>query len=178
MTSTDHFIDICDLTTNVMGLRKGSLSYKSREQKFGICRAIASIIGRENGINLTIIANVLKKTRAAIYYYEKNHKDNYSTPTGYDYRDAYNKVSVAYHNLENSKNIFDDPFRMKAYLLRNGVRESKKNQIHILVKSGKVGCTIKTSFLDCSKQTENINLVLMKENYKFEIVDFSSTNSK
>ena len=50
MTSTDHFIDICALTTNVMGLRKGSLSYKSRKQDLNIARQVAAYIGlKEEG---------------------------------------------------------------------------------------------------------------------------------
>ena len=46
MTAKDNFIHICNLTTSVMGLRKGSLAYKSRKQEVQIPRMVAAVIGR------------------------------------------------------------------------------------------------------------------------------------
>ena len=64
---------------------------------------------------------------------------------------------------------------MKEFLLKKGVKEHPKNEIQILIKSGKVGCGIKTSYLDFSNQVENIKFVLNKANYKYEIADFIVT---
>ena len=50
-----------------------------------------------------------------------------------------------------------------------------QNEVQILVKSGKVGCTIKTSYMDFSNQLENIKLALNNANYKFQIADFIVT---
>ena len=51
MTQKDNFKQICNLTTNVLGLRKGSLAYKSRRQELQIARMIAGVIARkEEGI--------------------------------------------------------------------------------------------------------------------------------
>ena len=67
MTSKDNFIQICNLTTTVMGLRKGSLANKSRKQEFQIPRMVASIIGRiEENTPHSIIAEVINRHRASI----------------------------------------------------------------------------------------------------------------
>ena len=173
MTQKDNFKQICNLTTNVLGLRKGSLAYKSRRQELQIARMIAGVIARnEEGIKHKIIAEELNRDRSLIYHYEKSHIANY---TWEKYRDAYNKVYLCYHKLENSKNIFEDPYIMKEFLIKKGVKEHVKNEVQILVKSGKVGCTIKTSYMDFSNQLENIKLALNNTNYKFQIADFIVT---
>ena len=103
MTAKDNFINICNLTTNILGLRKGSLSYKTRMQPLQIARMIAGVIARkEENINRKIIAEVLNRDRTLIYHYEKQHVNNYAWQ---EYRDAYNKVYLAYHKLENNKKI-------------------------------------------------------------------------
>ena len=50
MTPKDNFIDICNLTTNVLGLRKGSLSYKSRKFPLHLARLVAGVIGRMDNL--------------------------------------------------------------------------------------------------------------------------------
>jgi hypothetical protein len=60
---------------------------------------------------------------------------------------------------------------MKEFLLRKGVTEHIKKDLIILVKSGEVGCGIKTSYFDFSNQLENIKEILKSENYKYEIAD-------
>jgi hypothetical protein len=170
MTDQDHFKNICNLTTSILGLRKGSLSYKSRKREIQFGRMIASVIGRkEEGIKREIIAEQLNRHRTLIYHYENSHEGNFMFP---EYRDAYSKVYLAYHKLDRSRNIFTDPHIMKEFLLRKGVKEHPKAEVTIIVKSGEVGCGIKTSLLDFSNQLENIKLVLNKENYKYKIVDF------
>jgi hypothetical protein len=173
MTSKDNFIQICNLTTNVLGLRKGSLSRKSRKQDLQIARMVAGVIARkEEGIHHKVIAEILNRDRSLIYHYEKSHSGNYCWEK---YRTAYNKVYLAYHRLDNSKNIFNDPYIMKEFLLKKGVREHPKNEMQIIVKSGKVGCGIKTSYLDFSNQLENIKLALSSANYKYEFDDIIIT---
>jgi len=173
MTAKDNFVHICNLTTSVLGLRKGSLSYKSRMQSLQIARMVAGVIGRkEEGIHRTIIAEVLNRDRTLVYHYEKQHVNNYGWEK---YREAYNKVYLAYHRLENNKRVFDDPHTMKQFLLRKGVKENPKKDLIILVKSGKVGCGIKTSYFDFSNQLENIKEILKSENYKYEIADILVT---
>ena len=169
MTAKDNFVNICNITTNILGLRKGSLSYKTRMQPLQIARMIAGVIARkEENINRKIIAEVLNRDRTLIYHYEKQHVNNYAWQ---EYRDAYNKVYLAYHKLENNKKLFDCPKIMKEFLLRKGVKEHPKQDLTIIVKSGDVGCGIKTSYFDFSNQLDKIKKVLKKEDYKFTFED-------
>jgi hypothetical protein len=165
MTAKDNFIQICNLTTKVVGLRKGALAFKTRVQEVQIPRMVASVIARiEEKINHSIIADVLKRDRTLIYYYEKTHKDNY---TWDKYRDIFNKVYMAYKKIEDEKEVFIDKNHMRRYLLHNGVTENDKQEAKIMVKSGKVGVIINTSYFDFSNQLENIKSALI--NYKYEI---------
>ena len=168
MTAKDNFIHICNLTTSVMGLRKGSLAYKSRHQTLQIPRMVAAVIGRtEEGIHHEVIAGVLKRHRASIYHYEKSHQGNY---TWEKYRDVFNKVYMAYKQIEQSKKVFIDRYYMKEFLLKNGVKESPKNEAQILVKSGEVGVLISTSYMDFSNQLENVKFALRDYKYEMQIL--------
>ena len=165
MTAKDNFIKICNLTTKVMGLKKGALAFKTRIQEVQIPRMVASVIGRiEEDINHDIIADVIKRDRTLIYYYEKSHKANY---TWEKYRETFNKVYMAYKKIEDGKEVFISSSHMKKYLLNNGVTESEKQEAQIMVKSGKVGLVINTSYFDFSNQIVNIKFAL--SNYKYEI---------
>ena len=46
MTEKENFIQICDLTTSIVGLEKGSLSLKSRKQSLQIPRMVAAMVAR------------------------------------------------------------------------------------------------------------------------------------
>jgi hypothetical protein len=166
MIEQENFINLCDLTTRVLGLPKDSLALKSRKQNLNIARSIASVISRmEDYTKREIIAEVLDRHRTLIYHYEKKHKHNYATWV--QYRNAFNKVYIAYKNLETSKKSFIDDDFLKAHLLKKGVKENAKSQVYIEVKSGKAICIIKTSYFDFSNQLENIKLALT--NYKYQV---------
>ena len=168
MTAKDNFIHICNLTTNVMGLRKGSLADKSRKQHLQIPRMVAAVIGRiEENINHAIIAEVLSRHRASIYHYEKCHQGNY---TWEKYREVFNKVYMTYKQIEQSKKIFIDKHFMKEFLLKNGVKESPKLEAQIMVKSGSVSVIIMTSYMDFSNQLENIKFALKDYKYEMQIL--------
>lgn len=151
-----------------MGLEKGSLALKSRKQNLQVPRMVASMVARiEDKIPHTIIADVLNRHRTLVYHYEKMHKGNYVWKK---YRDAFNKVYIAYKKMESEKKIFVDKYRMKEYLLKNGVKQSEKNEVRIMIKSGKVGVIIVTSYMDFSNQLENIKFALEDYKYKMEIL--------
>ena len=44
MTDKEKFINICDLTTKLVGLHQGALSEKTRKQEYQTPRMVASII--------------------------------------------------------------------------------------------------------------------------------------
>jgi len=168
MTAKDNFIHICNLTTSLMGLRKGSLAYKSRKTELQIPRMVASVIARtEEGIHHKVIAEVLNRDRSLIYHYEKTHKGNY---TWGKYREVFNKVYLAYKKIEQSKKVFIDKHFMKEFLLKNGVKESPRNEAHILIKSNKIEVIITTSYLDFSNQLENIKFALKDYKYEMQIL--------
>ena len=165
MTPKDNFIHICNLTTNVMGLPKGALALKTRKQEVQIPRMVAAVIGRiEENISHSVIAKVIDRHRASIYHYEKCHQSNYAWET---YRDIFNKVYMSYRQIEQSKKVFIDRHYMKDYLLKNGVKENVKDEVKIMLKSGRIGVVIKTSYMDFSNQLENIKFAL--RNYKYEM---------
>ena len=104
MTPKDNFIHICNLTTSVMGLRKGSLAFKTRKTEIQIPRMVASVIGRiEENISHSVIAEVINRHRASIYHYVKCHQGNY---TWEKYRDIFNLVYMTYKQIEQSKKVF------------------------------------------------------------------------
>ena len=168
MTSKDNFIHICNLTTSVMGLPKGSLADKSRKQHLQIPRMVASVIGRiEEGISPGIIDEVINRHRASIYHYEKCHQGNY---TWEKYRDIFNLVYMTYKQIEQSKKVFIDKYYMKEFLLKNGVKESPKLEAQIMIKSGEVDIVINTSYMDFSNQLENIKFALKEYKYEMQIL--------
>jgi len=113
MTPKDNFKHICNLTTNIMGLRKGSLSYRSRKQEIQLARNIAGVIGIREGIKREVIAKHLKRHRTLIYHYEKQHKDWFGTKSYPYYAKAYTKVFSAYQEIEDSRKQFTDKFHLR-----------------------------------------------------------------
>tara|TARA_R110001599_G_scaffold40860_2_gene124194 strand:- start:204 stop:713 length:510 start_codon:yes stop_codon:yes gene_type:complete len=169
MREKENFTNLCNLTTLVLGLPKDSLSLKSRKQNLMIGRSIASVISRmEKSTKHEVIAEVLNRDRTLIYHYEKKHKHNYAS--WLQYRNAFNKVYIAYKNFESTKKVFLDDNFLKAHLLKNGCTENLKSQVLLEVKSGEAMCIFKTSYFDFSNQLENIKLALEDYHYNLEIL--------
>ena len=166
MTEEYNFKNLCDLTTSVLGLPKGSLALKSRKRPLQVARAIAGYIARsEEDIHRTVIGRVLNRNRSLIYHYEKTHKGNYaSCPV---YRKAFNLIFKAYKDIGGTKEVFLDNNFMKHHLLKNGVEEVLNPDVLLEVKSGQAVCVIKTSYFDFSNQLENVKLAL--KNYHFTV---------
>ena len=114
---------------------------------------------------LSVEWKTILRHRTLIYHYENKHKNNYATWG--QYRNAFNKVYVAYKNFETSKKSFIDDDFLKAHLLKKGVKENAKSQVFIEVKSGAAICIIITSYFDFSNQLQNIKLAL--KNYQYDI---------
>lgn len=166
ITDKEKFIDICDLTTSLVGLRKGSLSFKSRRLELQLPRLVAANIGRLSFIHQRVIADVLNRDRSLIYHYEHKHGSNYSTWR--EYREMFNKVYTAYNEINGAKTTFDDCRTMKRHLLEF-TKEDKPEQVEILIKSGKVGCSLKTSYKQFSKMLNSIRFVLTDYNHSIEV---------
>jgi len=168
MTAKDNFINICNLTTNVMGLPKGSLADKSRKRQLQVARSTAGVIATtEENIHRTIIGEVLNRDRTLIYHYEKSHKATYATCIVY--RKAFNKIYTAYKEIDSTKKIFLDDDFLKRHLIKNDVVESDKCQVFLEVKSGKAICIIKTSYFDFSNQLENVKFAMSDYHFTVKI---------
>jgi len=169
MIAEDNFKTLCNLTTSLMGLRKGSLAYKSRRSELQIPRAVAAVVARMvDDVHPSIIAKAINRDRASIWHYEKMHKSNYASWERY--RDCFNKIYNAYTSIHDSKRTFSDMFHLRHHLRENGVKHSANPQATIKITSGKVGVSIKVSYKDFYNQLELCKLALRDCNYKLEII--------
>ena len=168
MTAEDNFKNLCDLTTSVMGLPKGSLAYKSRKIELQVPRAVAAVVATMDNIHCTVIAKVIKRNRSLIYHYNKMHNANYSSWE--KYRTTFNQIYMAYTHLENSKKEFFDLQHLKDHLKQAGIMHSNKHQTSIKIKCGKVGTSIKVSYRDFYNQLELCKLALQDYKYEIEII--------
>ena len=169
MTEEINFKSICDLTTRVMGLPTGCLSYNNRSRNIQKARAAASYIAlTEEKIDRNTIAKVLNRDRTAIYHYEYTHKKNFKRCSVY--RDTFTKVYKEYMNVDVAKDVFVNREQMKKYLLQNKVVESKKSDVKLLVKSCGIKCVINTSYFDYLNQLENIKFALTNYHYTIKII--------
>ena len=164
-----NFKILCDLTTNIVGLRKGSLSYKSRKQEYQIPRSVASVVARMiDDTHQNVIAKELKRDRSLVHHYEKMHESNYrSFPK---YREVFNMVYNAYSNIQGAKRTFVDNKQLEKYLKENGVTNSEKYQTIIRVTSGRVEYDIKVSYKDFYNQLEKCKFAMTDCNYNLEII--------
>jgi len=164
-----NFKILCDLTTNIVGLRKGSLSYKSRKQEYQIPRSVASVVARMiDDTHQNVIAKELKRDRSLVYHYEKMHESNYrSFPK---YREVFNMVYNAYSNIQGAKRTFVDSRELEVYLRENGVSNSEKYQTIIRVTSGRVEYDVKVSYKDFYNQLEKCKFAMTDCNYNLEII--------
>tara|TARA_R110001606_G_scaffold196433_1_gene344019 strand:+ start:133 stop:669 length:537 start_codon:yes stop_codon:yes gene_type:complete len=176
MTQEDNFKNLCNLTTSVLGLRKGSLAYKSRKQELQVARMIASVIARsEYDTHQTVIAKVINRNRSLIYHYEKKHSQNYASFP--KYRDIFNKVHNSFTIIEESKKIKEDSkkvftsiYKLREHLRKNNVIESNKHQVTVRLVSGKIGLDVKLSYRDFTKQLELIKEALNGYKFKHQII--------
>ena len=165
MKSEENFKKLCDLTTSIMGLPKGSLSDRSRKTDLQVPRAAASVVATMDKIHCTVIAKELKRDRSLIYHYNKMHTANYSSWE--KYRNTFNQIYMAYSQLENARKRFFDLQHLKDHLRKAGVCNSEKHQTSIRITTGKLGTDVKVSYKDFYDQLELCKLAL--QDYKYEI---------
>jgi len=169
MTEELNFKAICSLTTNVMGLPEGCLSFKDRKRKLQSARSVAGYIGLiEEKINRNVIAKILNRDRASTYHYVRCHDKNFKSCQ--IYRNTFVKVYKKYININGEKDIFINGKNMKNFLLQNKVYESRNSDIKLIVESGQAKCTIHTTYFDFSNQIENIKLAMINYHYKIDII--------
>tara|TARA_R110001632_G_scaffold177701_1_gene297422 strand:- start:423 stop:956 length:534 start_codon:yes stop_codon:yes gene_type:complete len=169
MTDKEKFINICDLTTKLVGLHQGALSEKTRKQEYQTPRMVASIIAiLEKEIHYKVIAEVLNRDRSLIYHYEKNHKHNYSTFP--QYRDVFNLVYNSYKEIEITKKIFKTREDLMNCLKLAGIKSVVKPQVKVKIKSGDALFTLNTNYFDFTNNINIINESLKDYDYQTNII--------
>jgi len=172
MTAENNFKNICNLTTKVLGLPKNHLLVKNRKVEYMIPRAVACIIGRlENCTKHQTMSKVLGFNRASIYYYEKQHHKRFKYWP--EYRRTFNKVYIEYKNLESDKKTFIRSASIYNYLINNGIEESDRPDLSILIKSGNVSTEIKTCYFECSAQLKKIKFAMKEYKYEVKLIDLN-----
>jgi len=169
MIQEENFKNLCDLTTRLVGLRKGSLAFKSRKKEYQVPRSVAAVVARMiDDTHPTVIAKELKRDRVSVYHYEKMHEFNYiSFPK---YREVFNLIYNAYSSIQGSKRTFSDSRELEIYLRENGVSNSDKYQTIIKVTSGRSECNIRLSYKDFYNKLELCKFVMTDCNYNLEII--------
>ena len=169
MTEELNFKAICDLTTRVMGLPNGSLSFNNRTRNLQAARSVAGYIGlKEENIDRNVIAKILKRDRTATYHYENTHHKNFKHCIVY--RNTFTKVYKKYKDIDGEKDIFITGKQMKNHLLQNKVYESRQSDVKLQIISGKAKCIIYTSYFDFSNQIENVKLAMKNYHYTIKII--------
>ena len=168
MTAEDNFKNLCNLTTSIMGLPKGSLAYKNRKTELQVPRAAAAVIATMDNIHCTVIAKVLGRDRSLIYHYNKMHTPNYSSWE--KYRTTFNQIYMAHTSIENSRKKFFDLQHLKDHLRQEGIYDSEKHQTIIRITCGKVGTDVKVSYREFYDTLELCKLALQDYKYEIEII--------
>ena len=154
MNSEDNFKNLCDLTTSLVGLPKGSLALKTRKTEYQVPRMVAAMVARlEDKTHREVIAKVLDRDRTSVNHYERCHSANYSSfPL---YRNTFNKVYNAYAEIKDAK---------------KGIPDSSKHKSTIRIVSGKFGKDVKVSYKDFYNQLELCKLALQNYQHEIEVI--------
>ena len=165
----ENFKYLCNLTTDVVGLPKGSLACKSREQKFQVPRAVISMIARlEEDIHQTVIAKGLKRDRSLIYHYEKMHKSNYATFP--KYRKTFIDVYIAYCNTKKQNKVFKTQKQFEDCLIENKIKSSETYQTIVHLRSGNFYIDLKLNFKEFYNVIEIIKFALKDYHYEYKVI--------
>jgi len=169
MTQEDNFKNLCNLTTELVGLPKGSLSNRSREQKYQVPRAVISMIARlEDNVHQTVIAKELNRDRSLIYHYEKMHQSNYRT---YEkYRKTYIEVYIAYCNNKKQNKVFKTQASFKKYLDKNNIVSTETYNTELALRSGNFYVNLKLNYKDFYNVIEIIKFALKDYHYEYKVI--------
>ena len=166
ITDKKEIKELCDIATNIVGLEQGSLISKSRKQPYTLARQVVSNICLDKGIHFETIAKVLNRHRTNIYHYHKKHKDNFKHWV--QYRSLFTKAYNNYKDNKKEQKTFFNAQDLRSFLFSNGVSTSEGN-IFIIVKSGLLKTSIRTSYKDFSNTLENIRIALTDYQYKIDV---------
>ena len=169
MNTEDNFKNLCDLTTSLVGLPKGSLALKCRKIKYQVPRMVAAMISRlEDETHRDVIAKVLDRDRTSVNHYERCHSGNYASyPL---YRNTFNKVYNAYTDIKDAKLTFKNLEYFKNHLRTNGIHDSLKHQTTIRITSGNFKLAVNVSYKDFYNQLELCKLAFQNYQHEIEVI--------
>jgi len=168
MSPADKFKSLCTLTTELLGLPKGSLSNKSRKHKYQAARSAVSCVARKvDFIHEKIIAKELNRDRTTVYHYDRTHDANFDTWELY--RETFDKIYNAYTEIENQKKTFADLHHLQRWLKNHGVKHSSVHEKCVRIKSVDLVLDIVLSYKDFHCQLDLINLALRNHKHTTEI---------
>ena len=169
MNTEDNFKNLCDLTTSLVGLPKGSLALKTRKTEYQVPRMVAAMVARlEDETHRGTIAKVLGRDRTSVNHYERCHSSNYSSfPL---YRDTFNKVFNAYTEIKHSKLTFIDLHNLQEHLRKKGIHDSLTHQTTIRISTGRFKIAVNVSYKDFYNQLELCKLALQNYQHEIEVI--------
>ena len=169
MTDREKFESLCNLTTDIVGLQQGSLSFRTRKQEVLVPRMVASVVAiLTKDIHPEVIADIIKRDRTSVIHYRRTHKHNYASfPV---YRKVFNKVYNAYVEIEKYKLVFNDRDDLARHLISSGIKIAAKSQVKIKVSSGDVKYILHTNYLDFSNNIDIIKNSLKEYDYSIDII--------
>ena len=169
MTQEDNFKNLCNLTTDLVGLPKGSLSKRSREHKYQIPRAAICVIARqEEGINKYVIGAGIKRDRTSINHYEKKHKSDYKTFPAY--RKVFIDLYIAYCSHKKQKLYFKTQKDFQDLLDKNNIKSSTTYNTELVLRSGDFYVVLQLSHQDFYNVIEIIKFALKEHHYEYKVI--------
>ena len=166
ITDIKEVKDLCNIATEIVGLEQGSLTSKSRKEPYALARQVVANICLNEGIHFVTISKVLNRDRSSIYHYQKKHSHNFKT--WLQYRSLFTKVFNTYKESKKEQKTFLNKQDLRSHLLSNGVQTSK-GEVFIIVKSGLLKTSIRTSYKDFSNQLEKIRIALFDYQYNLDV---------
>tara|TARA_R110000803_G_scaffold25845_1_gene61701 strand:+ start:8462 stop:8989 length:528 start_codon:yes stop_codon:yes gene_type:complete len=169
MNTDEKFKALCNLTTEMVGLPKGSLSCKSRKHLYQVPRAVVSMVARlEEDVHYTIIAKELKRDRSNIYHYEKMHESNLKSFK--KYRDIFILITKAYSNVKQNQPKFKNLKSLKKFLIDNKIKSSEKFQTTLKLRVDNFHVNLKLSYKDFYNVIEIIKFTLADYDHEYKVI--------
>jgi len=169
MTDKDNFKNLCNLTTELVGLPKGSLSKKTRKVEYQRPRAVVSMIALlEENIHKDVIGAGIKRDRTCINHYEKFHEMNYKSYPAY--RKTFIDVYIAYCNHKKQKLYFNTQKDFEDFLAVKNIKSSPTYNTELCLRSGNLFVVLQLSHADFYNVIEIIKFALKDYQYQYKVI--------
>ena len=164
VTDSKQVKHIVDKASEVFKIPLSALLSKSRKKDLNIARmCIANIAMEEHSVHKDLIADALVRDRCSIYYYEKQHKNQYSNWA--EYR---NKFNLLHSSLfESSRKTISKSEIVR--MLREEKMKPFNGAVKILLSSGNNSHIFKTSYADMCENVESMREIFKDHEVNIDI---------